>query len=99
MKPSPPLSTTAARIRPPVFSELQARIDKLAGVELVPLQIGDTHLAPPEAARKALASIDGDDASLYRYGATAGVAALRDAFVRARRLDVDANDEVLVGNG
>jgi aspartate/methionine/tyrosine aminotransferase len=99
MKPSPPLSTTAARIRPPVFSELQARIDKLAGVELVPLQIGDTHLAPPEAARRVLGSIDGNDASLYRYGATAGVAALREAFVRARRLDVDATDEVLVGNG
>jgi aspartate/methionine/tyrosine aminotransferase len=101
MKPTPPLSTTAARIRPAVFSELQARIDRLAarGEQLVPLQIGDTHLAPPEAARRALAAIDPDDASLYRYGPTAGVAALREAFVRARKLDVDAQDEVLVGNG
>ncbi|HEY8075086.1 MAG TPA: pyridoxal phosphate-dependent aminotransferase [Labilithrix sp.] len=101
MKPTPPLSQAAARIRPPVFSELQARIDRLAsrGEELVPLHIGDTHLAPPEAARRALGALDPEDASLYRYGPTAGVAALREAFVRARKLDVDAENEVLVGNG
>jgi len=104
MRPNPPLSATAARIRPPVFAELQARIDALAGkgVELVPLQIGDTFLAPPEAARRALAALDPDDASLHRYGATAGVAALREAVARSVRrhgVDVDPADEVLVGNG
>jgi aspartate/methionine/tyrosine aminotransferase len=98
------LSQTAARIRPPVFSELQARIDRLAanGQEIVPLQIGDTHLLPPVAARKVLARIEGDDASLYRYGATAGMAPLREAFakrLRALGREVDPVNEVHVGNG
>lgn len=103
MKP-PSLSRTAARIRPPVFSDLQSRIDRLAasGQEVVPLQIGDTHLAPPEAARKVLAAIDGEDASLFRYGPTAGVAALRAAFAKriARGgVEVDPATEIHVGNG
>ena len=104
MRRTPPLSTTAARIRPPVFAELQARIDRLAarGTELVPLQIGDTWLAPPEAASRALGAIDGLDTSIYRYGLTSGVAALREAVagvVRRHGLDVDPESEVLVGNG
>jgi aspartate/methionine/tyrosine aminotransferase len=98
------LSTTAARIRPPVFSELQARIDRLAasGQEIVPLQIGDTPLLPPIAARRALAQIEGEDASLYRYGATAGMPALRDAFAARLRVhgrEIDPTQEVHVGNG
>lgn len=104
MRTNPPLSTTAARIRPPVFADLQARIDALAGkgLELVPLQIGDTCIAPPASARRALAAIDPDDASLHRYGPTAGVAALRAAIarnVKRHGLDVDAEAEILVGNG
>jgi aspartate/methionine/tyrosine aminotransferase len=104
MRRTPPLSTTAARIRPPVFAELQSRIDRLAakGTELVPLQIGDTWLAPPEAASRALGATDGGDTSIYRYGATAGLPALREAIahvVRKHGLDVDAESEVLVGNG
>jgi aspartate/methionine/tyrosine aminotransferase len=98
------LSSTSARIRPPVFSELQARIDRLtaSGQEIVPLQIGDTHLLPPAAARKALAQIEPEDASLYRYGATAGMPQLRDAFARRLRAhgrEIDPVNEVHVGNG
>ena len=83
------LSESAQRIRPGVFAELQARIDahSAKGGTLVPLQIGDTHLAPPADARFARAI--GDDAKdeLYRYGATAGLAELRDAIAtRAREL-------------
>jgi aspartate/methionine/tyrosine aminotransferase len=104
MRRTPPLSSTAARIRPPVFADLQARIDRLAarGEQLVPLQIGDTWLAPPDGASRTLGSIDGADASIYRYGHTAGVAALREAIghvVRRHGLDVDPADEVLIGNG
>lgn len=103
-KPSPSLSTTSTRIRPPVFAELQARIDALAarGAEIVPLHIGDTVMPPPQAARDALAALDPADTSLYRYGATAGVAELRSAIAREvtrHGLDVDASAEVLVGNG
>lgn len=98
------LSQTAARIRPPVFSELQTRIDRLAasGQEIVPLQIGDTHLLPPARARKVLAELGADDASLYRYGATAGLAPLREAFakrLRGHAREVDPTTEVHVGNG
>jgi aspartate/methionine/tyrosine aminotransferase len=104
MRRSPPLSSTAARIRPPVFADLQSRIDALAarGEQLVPLQIGDTWLAPPAAASRVLAEIDASDASIYRYGPTAGLPALREAIaktVRRHGLDVDPVDEVLVGNG
>ena len=104
MRRTPPLSSTAARIRPPVFSDLQTRIDGLTarGVELVPLQIGDTWLAPPDGARRTLAEIDGTDASMYRYGPTAGVGPLREAvahLVRRHGLDVDPATEVLIGNG
>ena len=104
MRRTPPLSSTAARIRPPVFADLQARIDRLAarGEELVPLQIGDTWLAPPAAASEVLAQLDGSDASIYRYGPTAGLPPLREAIANAVRrhgLDVDPENEVLVGNG
>jgi aspartate/methionine/tyrosine aminotransferase len=104
MRRSPPLSSTAARIRPPVFADLQTRIDRLAarGEQLVPLQIGDTWLAPPAAASKLLGELDGNDASIYRYGPTAGLPALREAVARSvarHGLDVDPVDEVLVGNG
>ena len=99
-----PLSSTAARIRPPVFAELQSRIDRLGerGIPLVPLQIGDTWLAPPVAAQAVLGGIDSGDASIYRYGPTAGVAALREAVaekVKAHGFVADAGSEVLVGNG
>jgi aspartate/methionine/tyrosine aminotransferase len=98
------LSDAARRIKPAVFAELQSRIDRLAarGEELIPLQIGDTHLPPPEGARKVLGGLDPDDSSLHRYGATAGLGPLREALARvlARRgLDVDPNAQVLVGNG
>lgn len=104
MRRTPPLSSTAARIRPPVFADLQARIDRLAarGEQLVPLQIGDTWLAPPAAASKLLGALDADDAAIYRYGPTAGLPALREAVAHAVKrhgLDVDPVDEVLVGNG
>jgi aspartate/methionine/tyrosine aminotransferase len=95
------LSTAAQRIQPPVFSALQTRIDELTakGVELIPLQIGDTHVAPPALATEALASLERDDASLHRYGATAGVVELRAAIAKRLGRDVDPVNEILVGNG
>ena len=104
MRPTPPLSATAARIRAPVFADLQARIDGLAsrGIELVPLQIGDTWLAPPAEAQRLLAELDASDASIYRYGPTAGVGALREAvatITAAHGVEIDPEREVLIGNG
>ncbi|MDB4942600.1 MAG: Aspartate aminotransferase [Labilithrix sp.] len=100
----PRLSATSARIKPPVFADLQVRIEQAEarGIQLVPLHIGDTWLAPPAAAQQVLADLDAADPALYRYGATAGDPALRRALadlVRAYGLDVDPKDEVLIGNG
>lgn len=102
---SKPLSTVAQRIKPAVFAELQSRIDALAakGIELVPLQIGDTHVPPPAAARHVLGTLHPDDAALHRYGATSGLAPLRMEMARVLRRrgleDVDPEKEILVGNG
>lgn len=95
------LSRTASRIQPPVFAALQTRIDELTakGAELIPLQIGDTHVAPPAAATDALAALERTDASLHRYGATAGTAELRGAIAARLGREVDPVTEILVGNG
>ncbi|HVJ92757.1 MAG TPA: pyridoxal phosphate-dependent aminotransferase [Labilithrix sp.] len=98
------LSDAARRIRPAVFAEFQARVDRLAaeGKELIPLHIGDTHLPPPQAARRVLGGFDADDPVLHRYGATAGLAPLREAMARVlarRELEVDPASEIVVGNG
>lgn len=107
----PTLSKTAARIRPAVFAELQARIDRRgAGAPpLVPLHIGDTHLAPPKEAAAAIDRLAGGDAELFRYGPTAGLAELRSALAslveaRARATGtesprIDPATEILLGNG
>ena len=101
------LSESAQRIRPGVFAELQKRIDAHAakGGSLVPLHIGDTHLAPPAASLFARAlEPDPESDELYRYGATAGLPALRDAIAeRAREVHaipgVDGGKHVHVGSG
>ncbi len=100
------LSDAAQRIRPGVFAELQRRIDAHAatGGTLVPLHIGDTHLAPPPTALYARA-LEPDPASdaLYRYGATAGLPELRDAIAArattALGIPIDGGKHVHVGAG
>jgi aspartate/methionine/tyrosine aminotransferase len=101
------LSDAGQRIRPGVFAELQAKIDARVsqGAPLVPLQIGDTHLSPPAEALfgRALEGAS-NDASLYRYGATAGLAGLREAIAqRARDFlgipGVDGGKHVHLGAG
>lgn len=94
----PGLSRALATLRPGVFAQLQARIDahQAGGGDLVPLQIGDTHLAPPAEL------IGGADPALYRYGPTAGLLALREALaasLAARGLRVDPRAELLLGAG
>jgi aspartate/methionine/tyrosine aminotransferase len=98
----PSLSSSAHAIRPGVFAELQRRIDAhtAKGGDLVPFQIGDTAIDPLPEAR----FVGGDDPALYRYGATAALASLRQeiaAWLRNVRNipNVDAEREVLVGVG
>lgn len=72
------------------------------GKKLVPLHIGDTHVAPPEASRSALTETH---AALYRYGPTGGLPALREALAgyvaerRAPNATPPAPSEILIGAG
>ncbi len=92
MSSGPRLSESVQRIRPGVFAELQRHIDAFAarGGEMIPLHIGDTHVAPPPASFFAAAlDVDPASAEMYRYGATTGLPALRDA-IAARLRDASA---------
>ncbi len=100
----PSLSSSAHAIRPGVFAELQRRIDAhtARGGDLVPLQIGDTAIDPPVEGR--FSAGEGADPTLYRYGATAALAPLRQAIAdwlaTVRGIEgVDPEREVLVGVG
>ena len=107
MDEPPALSRTAKAIGASVFAELTPRIEARArrGDDLIELHIGDTHRPPPQAARFARVDEAPHDAALYRYGAVAGLAALKEAF--ASRLaargfgpaSVDPEGDVLVGCG
>ncbi len=73
----PPLSAAAAGMRTSVFAALQLRIDafRANGGDLIPLHIGDTHLAPSAQATSNFGSVD----ELARYQSVAGLPALREA--------------------
>jgi len=75
------LSQPARAMRAGVFAELETAIAarRARGGDIVPLHIGDTHRAPPHAARIERALEGASDESLYAYGATAGLAELREA--------------------
>jgi aspartate/methionine/tyrosine aminotransferase len=104
----PKLSATAGALRPGVFADLQRHIDQLAGRggDLIGLHIGDSYLDPPQAARfGSVIERHGADDDLYRYGAVAGLDALRDAIAdelrgHARALPmVEGRRNVLIGVG
>jgi aspartate/methionine/tyrosine aminotransferase len=93
-------------MRPGVFAELESAIAarRAAGGDLVPLHIGDTHRAPPEAARIERAIDGASSDALYAYGATAGMPELREALAsyvkrRARAHEGATEAHVLVGVG
>jgi aspartate/methionine/tyrosine aminotransferase len=74
-----------------MFARLYERAERCT-VPVIPLQIGDTHLAPPEAARLGNLGFTGEpDPLLYSYSKPAGDRALVDALVdklqRKNRLD------------
>ena len=80
---APPLSKAASGVRQSVFAALQGRIDahRGSGGTLIPLQIGDTHLAPPDAAL----AVRTDPRELNVYGPVGGVHELREAIATFRR--------------
>jgi aspartate/methionine/tyrosine aminotransferase len=99
----PRLSGAARTVRNSVFAALQSRIDahRARGGELVPLQIGDTYLAPPASALESLRGLP--VAALGTYGAVPGLPELRGAL--AARLTASGHrtlrggDHVHVGAG
>ncbi len=78
------LSAAAHSVRQSVFAALQGRIEayQASGGSLIPLQIGDTYLAPPA---DALATASDDHRVLSIYGRPPGVGELRDAIAAFRR--------------
>lgn len=83
----PELSAAGARVPASIFARLREHLARYPG-DVIPLQIGDTHLPPPqrldEVGWAELAPVD-----LYAYGSPNGWAPLIDAIVeraRARQL-------------
>jgi aspartate/methionine/tyrosine aminotransferase len=93
-------------MRAGVFADLEKAIAarRAAGGDLVPLQIGDTHRAPPAAAKIQRAIEGATESALYAYGATAGMPELREALATYARSHGRAHEgateaHVLVGVG
>jgi aspartate/methionine/tyrosine aminotransferase len=88
-----------------VFGDLQARVEQLRGVTLIPLHIGDTFRSPPAGVMNALSEAlaqDGASGALFRYGATGGLPELREAVAaRSARhgVRVEGEASVLIANG
>ncbi|MSP23553.1 MAG: pyridoxal phosphate-dependent aminotransferase, partial [Myxococcales bacterium] len=86
-----------------MFATLHGRIEahRARGGTLIPLQIGDTHLMPPDLALRAAAEVEA--AELGRYGAVGGMPELGEAV--AERLQrkgiavVAGRGNVFVGSG
>jgi aspartate/methionine/tyrosine aminotransferase len=105
--PLPSISRTAQAIVASVFAELAPHIEARArrGEDLVELHLGDSHRAPPPGARFSRLEGGEHDPGLYRYGAIAGLDALKEAFAERLRqrgvgpASVEPASEVLVASG
>ncbi len=77
----PELSAAGTSVPASIFAKLREHLARYAG-EMIPLQIGDTHLRPPVV----LEDFGwGDAAELYSYGAPAGWAPLVEAIAAKAR--------------
>ena len=75
----PRLSVAAEAMPLSIFARLVEKLKSFQG-DVIPLQIGDTYLLPPEAGRLAATPL-GDDRDLYAYGPAPGWQPLLDALV------------------
>ena len=83
----PSLSAPAESLPSSMFARLYERAERCAG-PIIPFQIGDTHLAPPELARLGNLGFTGEaDPLLYGYSTPAGDASLLDVLVDKLRRD------------
>jgi aspartate/methionine/tyrosine aminotransferase len=79
----PDISTAGARVPASIFARLREHLARFPG-DVIPLQIGDTHLPPPAS----LAEVEWaamTPADLYAYGTPAGWAPLLGALVEKAR--------------
>ena len=77
----PSLSVAGRSVPASIFAKLREHLARFPG-DVIPLQIGDTHLAPPSG----LAELEwGTPSDLYAYGPPAGWPPLVDAIVKAAR--------------
>jgi aspartate/methionine/tyrosine aminotransferase len=99
----PSLSGPAQALPASIFDKLMRRLASYQG-RIIPLHIGDTHLAPPAESRLgALGFTHEPDADLYRYSPPPGKQKLLDAIVRKvhriNGLDTGGPDRVQVTSG
>lgn len=83
----PTLSTAGDRVPASIFAKLREHLAKFPG-DVIPLQIGDTHLAPP-ARLDEVEWAEMTPADLYAYGNPAGWPALLEAIAAARACRVE----------
>jgi len=99
----PSLSAPAEALPSSMFARLYERAERCTG-PIIPFQIGDTHLAPPEQARLGNLGFTADaDPSLYSYSKPAGDVTLLDALVdklrSKNRMAFVRRENVQVTNG
>jgi N-succinyldiaminopimelate aminotransferase len=90
----PSLSVAGNAVPASIFARLREHLATYQG-DVIPLQIGDTHLHPP-AALHDVAWADHAPADLYAYGAPGGWAPLVDAIAHGRGLAAN-NVQIAVG--
>jgi aspartate/methionine/tyrosine aminotransferase len=86
-----------------MFARLYERAERCTG-PIIPFHIGDTHLAPPEAARLGnLGFTPAGDPHLYAYSKPAGDEALLDALVdklrRKNKMEFASRENIQITNG
>ena len=81
----PELSAAGVSVPASIFARLREHLARFPG-DVIPLQIGDTHLAPPARLDDVAWTEPGD---LYAYGAPAGWAPLVEAIASERKLGRD----------
>ena len=99
----PSLSSPARALPSSIFDELMRRLAAYRG-KVIPLHIGDTHLAPPDRSRLgSLGFPTGPDPDLYRYSPPPGKQELLDAVVqklgRQNRFPAADRDHVQITAG
>ncbi|CAN5861906.1 aspartate/prephenate aminotransferase [soil metagenome] len=89
----PDVSAAGAAVPASIFARLREHLARFPG-DVIPLQIGDTYLAPP--ARLADAIFDAPDGELYTYGSPHGYQPLLDALAARHGVTVD-NVQIAIG--